>query len=28
MKSWFLKMGMKDIREKLIDDSVLISSTK
>ncbi len=28
MKNWFLKMGMKDIREKLIDDSVLISGTK
>jgi SAM-dependent methyltransferase len=28
MKSWFLKMGMKNIKEKLIDDSVLISSTK
>jgi len=28
MKSWLLKMGMKDIRVKLIDDSVLISGTK
>jgi 2-polyprenyl-3-methyl-5-hydroxy-6-metoxy-1,4-benzoquinol methylase len=28
MKGWLLKMGMKDIKEKLIDDSALISAKK
>ena len=28
MKRWLLKIGMKDIKEKLIDDSVLISAKK
>ena len=28
MKKWLLKMGMRDIKEKSIDDSALISGTK
>ena len=28
MKKWLLKMGMKDIKEKALDDSALISGTK
>jgi ubiquinone/menaquinone biosynthesis C-methylase UbiE len=28
MKGWFSKLGMKDIKERIIDDSALISGTK
>jgi len=28
MKKWLLRMGMRDIKEKALDDSALISGTK